>query len=63
MGESLGGEALIQSLSVKSRLSAIVADSAFSSFERIARDRVAQRLDLPPVWAGFLNARFLRAAS
>jgi pimeloyl-ACP methyl ester carboxylesterase len=67
MGESLGGAVLIESLRVESRFSAIVADSAFSSFERIARDRVAERLPFPealgrelaapPVWAGFLYAR------
>jgi len=67
MGESLGGAVLIESLSVEPRFSAIVADSAFSSFERIARDRVAERIPLPramgrmlaapPVWAGFVYAR------
>jgi alpha-beta hydrolase superfamily lysophospholipase len=78
MGESLGGAVLIESLAVEPRFSAIVADSAFSSFERIARDRVAERLPFPPgvgrmlaappVWAGFLYARLrygldFRAAS
>jgi uncharacterized protein len=78
MGESLGGAVLIESLSVEPRFSAIVADSAFSSFERIARDRVAEKLPFPPgigrmlaaapVWAGFLYARLrygldFRAAS
>ena len=78
IGESLGGAVLIESLTVEQRFSAIVADSAFSSFERIARDRVAERLPLPPevgrllaappVWAGFLYARLrygldFRAAS
>lgn len=67
MGESLGGAVLIESLRVEPRFSAIVADSAFSSFERIARDRVAEELPFPskmcrvlaaaPVWAGFLYAR------
>jgi pimeloyl-ACP methyl ester carboxylesterase len=67
IGESLGAAVVIQSLTVEPRFSAIVADSAFSSFERIARDRVAERLPLPlgigrmlaapPVWAGFLYAR------
>jgi uncharacterized protein len=78
MGESLGGAVLIQSLAVEPRFSAIVADSSFSSFERIARDRVAARLPFPPqigrmlaappIWAGFLYARLrydldFRAAS
>ncbi|MGB6942996.1 MAG: alpha/beta fold hydrolase [Bryobacteraceae bacterium] len=67
LGESLGGAVLIQSLRVEPRFSAIVAESAFSSFERIAQDRIAQRLPFspragrmlaaPPVWAGFLYAR------
>ena len=62
LGESLGAAVLIQALRVEPRFSAIVADSAFSSFERIARDRVAARLPFPPgigralaappVWAG-----------
>jgi uncharacterized protein len=66
IGESLGGAVLIESLSVESRFSAIVADSAFSSFERIARDRVAEMLPFPqgigralaapPVWAGLVYA-------
>jgi pimeloyl-ACP methyl ester carboxylesterase len=78
VGESLGGAVLLQSLVIEPRFSAIVADSSFSSFERIARDRVAQRLPfpqgigrklaVPPIWAGFLYARLrygldLRAAS
>jgi pimeloyl-ACP methyl ester carboxylesterase len=67
MGAALGGAVLIESLRVEPRFSAIVAESAFSSFERIARDRVAERLPFPvgigrvlaapPVWAGFLYAR------
>ncbi len=67
IGESLGGAVLIESLPVEPRFSAIVAESAFSSFERIARDRVAERLPFPmsigrlltapSVWAGFLYAR------
>ena len=78
LGESLGAAVLIQALRVEPRFSAIVADSAFSSFERIARDRVAASLPFPPgigralaappVWAGFLYARLrygldFRAAS
>lgn len=78
MGESLGGAVLIESLSIEPRFSAIAADSAFASFERIALDRVALRLPLPfgigrilaapPVWAGFIYARLrygldFRAAS
>jgi pimeloyl-ACP methyl ester carboxylesterase len=67
LGESLGGAVLIQSLTVEQRFNAIVADSAYSSFERIAQDRVAARLPFSPqagrllaepaIWAGFLYAR------
>jgi pimeloyl-ACP methyl ester carboxylesterase len=78
VGESLGGAVLLESLAIEPRFSAIVADSSFSSFERIARDRVARRLPFPPgigrilaapaTWAGFLYARLrygldFRAAS
>jgi uncharacterized protein len=67
LGESLGGAVLIQSLTVEQRFNAIVADSAYSSFESIAQDRVAAKLPfsprigrmlaIPPIWAGFLYAR------
>jgi pimeloyl-ACP methyl ester carboxylesterase len=78
VGESLGGAVLLESLAIEPRFSALVADSSFSSFERIARDRVAAKLPfppqigrvlaVPPIWAGFLYARLrygldLRAAS
>jgi uncharacterized protein len=66
IGESPGAAVLIESLAVEPRFSAIVADSSFSSFERIGRDRVAERLPgpraigrilaAPPVWAGFIYA-------
>ncbi|MGP0073124.1 MAG: alpha/beta hydrolase [Bryobacteraceae bacterium] len=67
LGESLGGAVLIESLAVEPRFSAIVAESSFSSLERIAEDRVAERLPLPreigrwlaapPVFAAFVYAR------
>lgn len=67
LGESLGGAVLIQSLTVEPRFNAIVADSAYSSFESIAQDRVGARLPFSPkvgrilaepsIWAGFLYAR------
>ena len=67
MGESLGGAVLIQSLAVEPRFSAIVAECPFTSLDRIARDRIAERLPLPPeigrllaappVWAAFAYAR------
>jgi len=78
LGESLGGAVLIQSLAVEPRFSAIAAECSFSSMDRIARDRVAQQLPLPPqlgrslagpaVWAAFVYARLrygldFRAAS
>jgi len=78
IGESLGGAVLIESLAVEPRFSAIIADSAFSSFEQIAEDRIAERLPVPQlvgrvlatpvVWSGFLYARLrygldFRAAS
>ena len=47
MGESLGAAVLLESLAIEPRFSAIVADSSFSSFERIGRDRVAEQLPVP----------------
>ncbi len=67
MGESLGAGVLLQSLAVEHRFAAVVAECPFASFQRVAEDRVAQRLPLPPrlghlvvepmVWSGFLYAR------
>ena len=67
LGESLGAATLIQSLAVEHRFNAIVAEAPFANFERVAIDRVAQRLPLsaglahmaatPPVWSGFIYAR------
>jgi uncharacterized protein len=67
LGESLGGAVLIESLAVEPRFNAIVAESSFSSLERIAQDRVAERLPLPReigrslaapvVWAAFVYTR------
>ena len=67
IGESLGGAVLIASLAAESRFKAIVAECSYSSFERIARDRIAEKLPLPPevgrllgappVWAMFVYAR------
>jgi pimeloyl-ACP methyl ester carboxylesterase len=63
VGESLGAAVLLQSLS---RFNAVVAECPFANLERIAEDRLLQRL--PPllhtprvvvasaVWAGFLYA-------
>ncbi len=77
LGESLGGEVLVQSLAVESRFSAIVADSPFSELERVARERLEKRIRPPLlgkaaaafiVGSGFVYARLrygvdLRAAS
>jgi dipeptidyl aminopeptidase/acylaminoacyl peptidase len=67
MGESLGAAVLLQSLARERRFSAVVAECPFANFERVAEDRVAQRipgplflrrtLALPLVWSGFLYAR------
>ncbi len=66
MGESLGAAVLLQSLAAESRFSAVVAECPFATFERVAEDRVAQRLPGPPllaralarpmVWSGFIYA-------
>jgi dipeptidyl aminopeptidase/acylaminoacyl peptidase len=67
MGESLGAGVLLQSLAREHRFSAVVAECPFANFERVAVDRVAQRipgaqlvrnaLAVPMVWSGFLYAR------
>jgi dipeptidyl aminopeptidase/acylaminoacyl peptidase len=67
MGESLGAAVLLQSLAGERRFSAVVAECPFANFERVAVDRVAQRipgpsfvrnaLAVPMVWSGFLYAR------
>jgi len=67
MGESLGAGILLQSLACEHRFSAIVAEAPFADFERVAVDRVAQRISAPPdlarmlarpiVWSGFFYAR------
>ncbi len=67
MGESMGAGILLQSLAVEKRFSAVVAESPFANFEKIAEYRVAQRLPVggsvamavakPLVWSGFLYAR------
>jgi hypothetical protein len=67
MGESLGASVLLQSLVRETRFSAVVAECPFADFERVAVDRVAQRipgpvavtrtLAVPMVWSAFLYAR------
>jgi len=67
MGESLGAGVLLQSLARERRFSAVVAECPFANFERVAVDRVAQRipgrlftsraLATPLVWLAFLYAR------
>lgn len=48
-GESLGGAVLLQSLSIGAQFDAVVAESAYASFESVARERV-QRYGRLPKW-------------
>jgi alpha-beta hydrolase superfamily lysophospholipase len=67
MGESLGAAVLLQSLGLERRFNAVVAEAPFATFERVAVDRVAQRLPFnngfarivawPMVYSGFLYSR------
>ena len=67
MGESLGAAVLLESIERETRFSAVVAECPFADFERVAGDRVEQRipgpaalgraLAVPMVWSGFLYAR------
>jgi uncharacterized protein len=67
MGESLGAGVLLQALGGERRFSAVVAECPFADFERVAEDRVAQRIPGPAfarrslavtlVGSGFLYAR------
>jgi len=78
IGESLGASVLLQSLAHEHRFSAIVAECPFANLQRVAVDRVAQRIPLPAgvghvlafpiVYSSFLFARLkyhldFRAAS
>jgi hypothetical protein len=51
MGESLGAAVLLQALGRERRFSAVVAECPFANFERVAEDRVAQRIPGPSVIA------------
>lgn len=62
LGESLGGAVLIESLTVEHRFNAIVAESAFASLARVARDRVAERLPIPRALGRILAAPFVSSA-
>jgi uncharacterized protein len=62
LGESLGGAVLIESLRVEQRFDAIVAESAFASLVRVARDRVAERLPVPRALRGVLAASIVSSA-
>jgi dipeptidyl aminopeptidase/acylaminoacyl peptidase len=67
LGESMGAAVLLQSLPVEPRFRAIVAESPFSSFTAIARDRIQQNLNgdswpvralaVPVVSSGLLYTR------
>lgn len=63
LGESLGGAVLIESLAVEPRFNAIVAESPFASLERVARERVAQKLPLSPALGRALAAPIVWAPS
>ena len=49
LGESLGGAIVLQSLRAGAPLSAVVAEGAYSSFGRIARERIRRQSGLPVV--------------
>jgi uncharacterized protein len=51
IGESLGGSVLLQSLSLEPRFRAVIAESPYSDFPAVARERVARLL---PSGAGWL---------
>ena len=59
MGGSLGGSVILQSLAVEPRFRAVIAESAYSDFPSVARERVARSLPSgakwlaePVVWSG-----------
>src|SRR5262249_2186515 len=68
IGESLGAAVVLQSLGVENRFSAVVAECPYANFERVAVDRVTQRIPVradlgrviarPMGWSGFLYARW-----
>jgi pimeloyl-ACP methyl ester carboxylesterase len=66
MGESMGAAQLLQALETESRFCAVVAESAFSTFQEIAYDRMGQPFHLG-AWVGrtvlrpLVGVAFLRA--
>jgi len=50
IGESLGGSVLLQSLSLEPRFRAVIAESAYSDFPSIARERIGRLLPLGTGW-------------
>jgi hypothetical protein len=49
LGESLGGAILLQSLRVGAPFHAVVAECAYTSFERIARERIRRQIFVPVI--------------
>ncbi len=65
MGGSLGGSVILQSLGAEPRFRAVIAESAYSDFPSIARERVARSLPAgvkwlaePIVWSGLVWTRW-----
>ncbi len=65
MGGSLGGSVILQSLDAEPRFRAVIAESAYSDFPSIARERVARSLPSgarwlaePVVWSGLAWTRW-----
>jgi uncharacterized protein len=50
MGGSLGGSVILQSLSTEPRFRAVIAESAYSDFPSVARERVARALPAGTGW-------------
>ena len=65
MGGSLGGSVILQSLEAEPRFRAVIAESAYSDFPSVARERVARPLPQgfrwlagPVVWSGLTWTRW-----
>jgi dipeptidyl aminopeptidase/acylaminoacyl peptidase len=65
MGGSLGGSVILQSLDTEPRFRAVIAESAYSDFPSVARERVSRSLPSgarwlaePVVWSGLAWTRW-----
>lgn len=65
MGGSLGGSVILQSLNAEPRFRAVIAESAYSDFPSVARERMARSLPSgakwlagPVVWSGLAWTRW-----